>query len=184
MSPVHSQGPSSDATSHERTCPLCGGAPISTILHSDTFQYGSGDSAATLHVDIPVRHCAECEIEFIDDDGERIRHDAVCRHLGVLTPTEIRQIRKTHQMTRAAFAQVTGIGVATLNRWENGIVVQSLANDRYLRILSAPGTLAKLKNLIEPSVVPKNGHIRRFVMLDVSDRVRRDQKSFQLRLAS
>ena len=28
-------------------------------------------------------------------------------------------------MTRAAFARVTGLGEATLNRWENGIMIQT-----------------------------------------------------------
>ena len=91
-------------------------------------------------------------------------------------------------MTRAAFSQVTGIGVATLNRWENGTVVQNLANDRYLRILATPGTIIKLKTLLNPQSVlydaPINSNVSRFVRLDISKRQRQDQESFQLRLAS
>ena len=44
-------------------------------------------------------------------------------------------------MTRAAFTRVTGLGEATLNRWENGIMIQTLANDRYLRLLANPATM-------------------------------------------
>lgn len=187
MNPLDSPPQSSVTIGDAVTCPLCGTVEISTILHQDSFKYGSGDSAVTLQVNLPVRRCASCDIEFIDDEGERIRHDAVCRHLGVLTPDEIRGIRKTHGMTRAAFAQVTGIGVATLNRWENGTVVQSLANDRYLRILSTPGTINTLKTLLRPRHnvydEPTEGDISRFVRLELSERHRQDQKSFQLRLA-
>ena len=43
-----------------------------------------------------------------------IRHEAVCRHLGVLAPGEIRALRREHGMSRAAFARLTGFGEATL----------------------------------------------------------------------
>ena len=121
-------GPDSDLI-----CPQCGAESVTTSWHHDAFNYGSGDAAVTLHVDLPVRHCAACDFEFLDHEGERLRHEAVCRHLGVLTPAEVRAVRERHGMSRAAFAQVTGLGEATLNRWENGAVVQNLANDRYLR---------------------------------------------------
>ena len=38
-------------------------------------------------------------------------------------------------MSRADFSRLTGLGEATLNRWENGILIQNAANDRYLRLL-------------------------------------------------
>ena len=87
-----------------------------------------------------------CEVTFLDDEAERLKHDAVCQHFGVLTPTEIRRIRESYGMTRAAFARVTGLGEATLNRWETGIMIQTLANDRYLRLLASPATMQRLKS--------------------------------------
>ena len=50
-------------------------------------------------------------------------------------------------MLRAAFSKVTGIDEATLNRWENGILIQSAANDRYLRLLEVPDNLHRLERL-------------------------------------
>ena len=32
--------------------------------------------------------------EYLDDEAERLKHGAICRHLGVLSPDEIRHIRK------------------------------------------------------------------------------------------
>ena len=51
-------------------------------------------------------------------------------------------------MTRAAFAQATGLGEASLNRWENGVLVQNAANDRYLRLLAIPEVMSRLNDLL------------------------------------
>ena len=170
-----------------RRCPQCGEYSVTTYWHHDTFKYGSGDSAPMLHVDLPVRRCEPCDYEFLDHEGERLTHEAVCRHLGVLSPAEISDIRKRFTMTRAEFSEVTGLGEATLNRWENGAVVQNRANDRYLRILALPGVIESLKGLAAPqrtSVGHRAGTDRKFRALTVSDRHMRRQKAFELRLAA
>ena len=128
------------------TCPQCGDDAVTTFRHRHTFSYGSGESAVGLTVDLPVRRCGSCEVEFLDDEAERLKHNAVCEYFGVLAPAEIRRIRESYGMSRAAFAQVTGLGEATLNRWENGIMIQTLANDRYLRLLANPATMQRLKS--------------------------------------
>lgn len=167
-------------------CPQCGAESITTLWHHDTFNYGSGDTAATLHVDLPVRRCEACDFEFLDHEGELLRHEAVCRHLGVLTPTEVQAIRKRHGMTRAAFAQVTGLGAATLNRWENGAVVQNLANDRYLRLIAVPECMAALQRLTRVADPPQSPPVHRgqFRVLNVTEDHRRRQQGFRLRRVS
>lgn len=143
MEPDDTSFAQDDTPDVDRDCPICGKRSVTTYLHHDTFTYGSGDTAATLEVvELPVRRCGACAIEFLAHDGQRLRHDAVCRHLGVLTPGEIRDIRKKLNMTRAAFAEFTGIDEATLNRWENGVAIQGAADDRYLRTLAAAGSKA------------------------------------------
>ena len=175
----HAQSPGGE-------CPLCGKDSITTDWHRDSFEYGTGDSAVVLEVDLPVRRCGSCDLEFLDHDGERRRHEAVCRHLGLLSPAEISGIRKACRMSRATFADVTGLGEATLGRWENGAVIQNRANDRYLRLLALPGIMASLRELTAPErlaqpVVTRESRFRRLIISD-EERSRRD--SFQLRLAS
>lgn len=51
-------------------------------------------------------------------------------------------------MTRAQFSEVTGLGEASLNRWENGINIQTHANDRYLRLLATPNAMRELQRLV------------------------------------
>ena len=130
------------------TCPDCGGHSFTTVLHNDVFKYGSGDSPATLHASVPVHCCDSCDFEFLGREGRLIKHEAVCRHLGLLTPTEIRSIRESHGMSRTEFAEVTGFGEATLNRWENGSVIQNRANDRFLRLLKSWDIWDRLKGMV------------------------------------
>lgn len=171
-------------TPSDTVCPICDGDSVITFQHSDSFNYGSGDSAVKLHVDLPVRRCTACDFEFIDHEGERIRHEAVCKHLGVLSPVEVRGIREQYGLTRAAFAQVTALGEATLSRWENGAVIQNRAYDRYLRLVRKPGVMQALKLQSAPKPEPpaesRIGE-RQFRKLVVSTSLLARQKNFQLR---
>ncbi len=188
MESDHTAHSHDDGGNVDRTCPQCGEASVTTFWHHDRFRYGTGDSAVDLPVDLPVRRCASCSFEFLDHEGERLRHEAVCRHLGVLTPAEVLGIRKRHGMARAKFARVTGFGEATLNRWENGLVIQNLANDRYLRLLDKPWVVSVLKSLSAPKLAqpqgPASSNLNKFRVLNVSEQQRRSQSGFRLRLAS
>ena len=147
MLPNNNEYVQGDDSTFDHECPQCGEDSITTRWMLDSFRYGTGDSAVTLQVDLPVRRCQACDLQFLDHEGERLRHNAVCQHLGLLSPTEVLDIRKAYGMSRAAFAEITGLGEATLSRWENGAVIQNLANDRYLRLLSLPGVMASLQEM-------------------------------------
>jgi len=128
-------------------CPLCDGSARTRVVN-DTFTWGRGKNAVELHVTMPVHRCAPCDIEFFGPDGEMLRHEAVCRHLGVLTPREVRTVRERVSRSRKAFARLTGIGEATLHRWETGIGIQNPGYDRLLRLLySLPDAAGSLRNL-------------------------------------
>ena len=168
-------------------CPLCGGDGIATITHRHTFQHGLGESAFEVTVTLPVRRCDPCDIEYLDEVGEELKHTALCEHFGVLTPNEIRRIREHHGMTRARFAELTGIGEASLNRWENALNIQTHAYDRYLRLLALPGIMQRLKEIVEkrPSLTMGTGDVDgRFRRLEVTDDMLRGQESFRLRPAA
>ena len=134
--------PSSD----EPTCPWCA-VPVATRIEDNTFTYGLGEKAVELHVQLPIRHCDACDLDFLDHVGERIRHETICRHHGVLSPWEIRAIRERRKLSRAAFAKITGLGEATIKRWETAGVFQNTANDRYLRLLATPQGWAALQQI-------------------------------------
>lgn len=136
-------------------CPDCGGHSTITVLHDDTFEYGSGDYPVTLHAVVPVHCCSQCEFEYLGREGRLIKHEAVCRHLGLLAPTEIRRIREKHSLNRASFAAVTGLSEKTLSQWENGAVIQNAAYDKYLRSLDSPKNVRRLRPQVSRSCNPK-----------------------------
>ena len=161
------------------TCFECD-APANTQWRPHSFTYGVDADATELTVELPVRVCGACGFEFLDHEAETLKHEAVCAHLGVLTPREIHGIRQMHGMSRAAYSKLTGWGEATLNRWENGILVQNQANDRYLRLLAAPENVRRLERLDPDRRVFPDTDASRFSSLKVSDELRDQQRRFRL----
>lgn len=126
-------------------CPNCESTNVSTTVERETFTYGEGSSAAQLMADVPVRTCTNCGFQFTDAEAEDARHDAVCRHLRVLTPKEILELRRRYNMSRAQFAELSRLGEASLARWENGQLIQNAANDQLLFLLTLPSNMELLK---------------------------------------
>ena len=163
-------------------CDECG-HQVTTTWHDHQFVYGSGDAAAEIGVRLPVRRCDCCDFGYLDEEGERLKHEAVCRHLGVLTPQEIRDIRARLGLSRAGLAELTGIGEASLSRWENGIKIQTLAYDRCLRLLCYTGIATLLKQIARtPSAPLSQG--RKYRFLKVTPVCIQRQASFSLRLGA
>ena len=168
----------------DTACPLCDSEETTTLWLRHSFYYGSGESAVELTVTVPVHRCDACDLEYLDEVAERLKHEAVCEHFGVLSPGEIRRIRDYHRMTRARFAQLTGLGEASLNRWENGINIQTQANDRYLRLLARLENMRHLEDLMaseSPSPSLSLPVKKRFPSLKFTDALRKQGESFQLR---
>lgn len=165
-------------------CPVCEKACVTVRKVMDTFLYGEGQDAKELTVEIPVHECSACGFRYFDEAAEKIRHAAVCRHLGILSPDEIRRIRKTNALSQSAFAAITGLGEATLARWESGILFQNRANDKYLRILMNAENIRMLKAISrEPETA--SGFLApwsvQFRSLVVTDELIKRKESFSLR---
>ena len=184
MEPTKTSGSSIDMRSDVFTCPLCASQAIRTSVYRETFPHGTGESLVEIAVDVPVRYCGACDFYFQDQEAERLKQDALCRHLGVLTPREIRNIRMKYEMSRSDFAQLTGIGEASLNRWENGINVQTVANDRYLRLIALPQVFRVLRGLesVDTAVARAlDSMVQRFPSLIDAKRAQQEQEAFELR---
>ena len=166
-----------------RRCPICDGM-AETLWCRHVFAYGAGDDAVQLSTDLPYGRCEACDFEFLDHDGERSKHEAVCKHLGVLSPWEIKAIRLRFKMTRAEFARLSGLGEATLARWEKGLVTQNRANDRYLRLLAEPGGIDRLLMATYAANSDIKGTTpleQRFPAIRITNELRKEQQNFQLR---
>jgi len=168
-------------------CPMCEDSDTQTKWCIAQLTYGVGEKAVELTVRLPIRRCDACDIEFLDHVGEELKHEAICRHRGVLSPREIKKIRQRHGVSRARFAQLTGLGEASLNRWENALNIQSPANDRYLRLLASPDVWQRLEVIARGSATDgaKEPWADRFPHLKpVAQLKRAEQEHFVLRKAA
>ena len=170
---------------HELTCPYCGSEQIKTVMESIVFKYGLGEDQVELRVDAPVRCCRRCKERYLDGEAQLLKHSAVCRHLGVLSPADIRGIRERYGLSRASFAQLSGLGEASLSRWESGSKIQTLAYDRYLRLLQRPDVFQLLNHLVKMKDDSQDAVVRfsKFQALQANDRLLKEQANFELRLA-
>jgi putative zinc finger/helix-turn-helix YgiT family protein len=136
---------SSDPVLPSAPCPECGGAAVKAEVRTEPFEWGMGSDRVELRATYSVHICRSCNIEFTGQEAEQAMHEAVCRHLRVLSPREIVGIRQSLKMTQAEISEITGIGVASLRRWEAGLLIQNRANDNLLRLLREPSVIEALK---------------------------------------
>jgi putative zinc finger/helix-turn-helix YgiT family protein len=119
-------------------CPCCGADSIEEVLRTDTVEVPSDGEPALVEVsNVPIERCRSCGEEFSGPRAAQVKHNAICRTLGLLTPEEIRQLRERMGLTQSQLSQLSGIGEATISRWERGRLLQNRAMDRYLRLLAS-----------------------------------------------
>lgn len=129
------QEKNSPEVSGKFVCGECGSERIRTSREIYKFPYGVGADTVELSCEVPVRNCADCGFSFIDGEAEDICHEEVCKHLGVIPPSQIKALRELYELTQAQFSEITKLGEATLSRWERGVVIQNQAYDNYLYLL-------------------------------------------------
>lgn len=134
-------------------CPDCGSRNIKTCQKDYIFPYGSGKNKVELVANVPVRSCSDCGFSFLDSAAEDICHTAVCQHLEVMTPSQIKNLRNLHGLTQAQFSEITKLGEATLSRWERGIVIQNQAYDNYLYLLGFNENLERIRESTKESKI-------------------------------
>ena len=132
-------------------CPVCESKSIVTQMLSESFPYGSGKEEVTLSAVVPVHSCQDCQFEFTDELADEAKHNAICQYLEVMPPRQIALIREQYSLSRAEFARVTRIGEASINRWENALLIQNPAMDQYLYLLSFPENFARVQQRMDHS---------------------------------
>jgi putative zinc finger/helix-turn-helix YgiT family protein len=106
-------------------------------------------------VEIPsltVPRCGNCQAISIDDEADQQISAAFRREARLLAPDEIRQGREKLGFTQKQFANLLGVGEATISRWETGAQIQQRALDRFLRVcLASPPAVQLLQSDFQPS---------------------------------
>ena len=170
-------------------CPQCDSTDVNQRQEHETFRYGSADEAVELEATVTVLRCQNCGLEYTDDTAEDARHEAVCRHLGILTPREMKSLRSKLGLSRMDFSQLTGIGTASLARWESGNLIQNAAADNLLFLLQRDDNVARLRSRLSganhtpPGPPIAVGDISRFRHLSNPEQSLSEANCFQLRPA-
>ena len=139
-----------DASKPGMTCAFCSSGQLTARMEVEEFPYGTEGDPVVLKARVEVFRCQDCQFEFAGHEAEKARHLAVCRHLGVMTPAEIKSLREQYGLSRADFASVTRIGEASIGRWEAGALLQSRAYDNYLYLLQYEDNFVRLTNRSKP----------------------------------
>jgi len=176
--------PNSPDAGERLVCPDCGSSNIKTNQKDYIFTYGSGENKVELVANVPVRSCSDCGFSFLDSAAEDICHKAVCQHLGVMTPSQIKDLRNLYGLTQAQFSEITKLGEATLSRWERGIVIQNQAYDNYLYLLGFNENLERIRDRAKESKTTEQIVDRtqspRFRELNVTEELLERKGSFKL----
>jgi len=139
------------------TCPVCGSGTIRVEKRPETFEY----KGQSLTLELTVYLCDVCEESFFDNKEmkkyQRAIKDFQRRVDGLLTSTEIKQIREKYGISQRELASILGIAEKSIAKYEAGFVAQSKAMDNLLRIIEKfPDVLKYLKQLNIVQVPPVN----------------------------
>ena len=165
-------------------CPVCESKRILTRKVSESFLYGSGKEEVTLSAIVPLHSCQDCQFEFTDELADQEKHNAICKHLEVMNPGQIAWIRQQYNLSRAEFARVARIGEASINRWENALLIQNPAMDQYLYLLSFSENFERVRQRNEYSFrnlfAESEQQPNQFRSLKITPKLRRCAESFKL----
>lgn len=165
-------------------CPTCDSRNITTTNEVEAFTYGKGDDTVELTAEVQVHRCLDCNSQFTGSEAEDARHNAVCKHLGVMTPAQVLSIRNMHTMSAAAFANLTGLGTASLSRWENGLLIQNKAYDTLLFLLTFSENIEHLLRRTslgtQPAITSYKNNDSQFKIIEPNEKLEQDAAAFEL----
>lgn len=166
-------------------CGRCESKKIETAFEDYAFEYGVGENQVELTALVPVRKCQACGYQFLDEAADVIQHEAVCKHLGVMTPAQVSSLRGLYGLNRAQFAKITKLGEATLARWEKSVLIQNAAYDNYLYLLGWKENLDRIRSRGKETgakqAMDGNKVVSKFREIEeVSEELARRQSEFEL----
>lgn len=123
-------------------------AEFERIVKKETFNI----RGEPITVNVEYVRCKECGDlvlnPAVNNDSFELAYRKFRQEHAFLQPEEISNWRKAHHLTQGEFAKVLGIGVATLNRYENG-ALQNESHENLLRLAMDSSNLLRLIEKLE-----------------------------------
>jgi putative zinc finger/helix-turn-helix YgiT family protein len=128
-------------------CPECGKGQFVPQTRTEEFDFDLGEETVTVRAEnVPVLQCDQCGEVMSGPAAAKVRHEAVCRAAGFLTPSEYKSIREELEWSQQRLADLTGFGVATVSRSECG---RLLPNRSYNIVLLAIRDCSPFREYLE-----------------------------------
>jgi putative zinc finger/helix-turn-helix YgiT family protein len=105
---------------------------LATVPYTTQIDHDGRKYTVTI-TDLVVPRCANCGTISLDDEANRQISAAFRKQAGLLSPEQIRSQRLALGLTQQALADLLGVAVFTLSRWETGAQIQQRSLDRFLR---------------------------------------------------
>lgn len=93
-----------------------------------------GETFTVKHHSWRCRECGEGLLGPTEmDEAMRAVVEAYQKAHGLLTAENLKKLRSQQKLSQAKLAELSGLGIASIKRWEGGLVLQTEANDEALR---------------------------------------------------
>jgi putative zinc finger/helix-turn-helix YgiT family protein len=118
-------------------CPECGNGHMVPFTRDEERDYdlGDGETIKISMKDVPLERCDSCGLIAHGPAAAKVEHEAICRAVGLLTPSEIKAIREKFGWSQQYLADLTGLGVATISRCERGRLVANQSTNKILQAI-------------------------------------------------
>jgi putative zinc finger/helix-turn-helix YgiT family protein len=132
-------------------CPECEPGYLVPFARDEELDYDLGEETIkVIAKDVPLERCDTCGLIASGPAAAKVRHEALCRAAGLLTPSEIKAIREQFGWSQQHLADLTDFGVATVSRWERGRLLPNRSNNKVLQaIRDCPPFREYLEGLLE-----------------------------------
>lgn len=152
---VMSEKTDSRAKAFPWRCPECGKKEVRRATRRHVSQVKHDGRLYTVEVPrLRVPRCRACGELVFDNLADEQIAAALRAHLGLLSAEQIRTNREQLRLSQRELADQLGVAVETISRWENGVLTQTRAMDRYLRVyFGVPAVRAALvKEMAMPAL--------------------------------
>ena len=115
-------------------CPICNGK-----LNKETYKKNMSYKNKTLTIEMNGDYCEECEEGFFSDEEQALVTNRILlakrKADNLLTPENVRRIRKKVKLTQKEAQEIFGGGVNAFSKYERAEVTQPRSTDTLLRLL-------------------------------------------------